>query len=232
MKGRPIAYSAEELAFLQEWRASSRRALHAAFVAAFGRPDVSLDQVTALCKRKGWWTGRDGRFDKGAVAWNKGKAMAFNSNSARTRFRKGQLPHNTKYLGHERLSKEGYVEISIAETNPHTGFERRHVLKHRWLWEQRHGPIPDGMCLKCHGDRANTDPSNWELVPRALLPRLNGRFGRDYDAAPAEVKPVIMAVARLAHAAQEARRPASGDEEVRGTDRGEERPTGQEESLP
>jgi hypothetical protein len=208
VKGRPIRYSAEELAFLEEWRGASRRSLHAAFVAAFGRPDVTRASITALCKRKGWLTGRDGRFEKGRVPANKGKKMPFNANSARTGFRKGQLPHNTKYAGHERVSKDGYVEISVAEINPHTGFARRYVLKHRWLWERKHGSVPDGMCLKClTADRTNIDPGNWELVPRALLPRLNGRFGRGYDAAPAEIRPVIMATARLEHAARQARSP-------------------------
>ena len=67
------------------------------------------------------------------------------------------------------------------------------------LWEQAHGPVPDGMALKCLGEKTNTDPANWVLVPRALLPRLNGRFGRGYDDAPAELKPAIMAVAKLEH---------------------------------
>jgi hypothetical protein len=32
--------------------------------------------------------------------------------------------------------------------------------------------IPEGMALKCKGDRRNTDPSNRELVPHGLLPRV------------------------------------------------------------
>lgn len=98
-------------------------------------------------------------------------------------------------------------EISVDERNPHTGFERRYVLKHRWLWEKKHGPVPDGMVLKSRdGDKRNTEPSNWELIPRALLPRLGGRYGRDYDHAPAELKPTIMAVAKLEQAALDARK--------------------------
>ena len=50
------------------------------------------------------------------------------------------------------------------------------------------GPVPDGHRLKClDGDKTNCDPSNWEAVPMALAPRLNGRFGRGYDTAPAEL---------------------------------------------
>ena len=203
MKGDWIKYSASEFAFLKTNSRLKRRDLHAAFVRVFGRRDVSLDHIKALCKRKGWLTGRTSCFERGHPPHNKGKKMPFNANSARTQFKKGQLPPNTKYAGHERLSREGYIEISVNETNPHTGFERRHVLKHKWLWERLHGAVPEGMCLKCKGERTNTDPSNWELVPRALLPRLSGRFGRNYDGAPNDLKPTIMAVAKLEHRLRE-----------------------------
>lgn len=207
MKGRPILYSEEEIAWLSDNRTLPVTDYHRAFCDKFGRTDVTASNVNALRKRKGWPTGRTGRFEPGQESWNKGKQMPFHPNSAATRFRKGNLPHNTQYLGHERVSQDGYVEISVAETNPHTGFERRYVLKHRHLWEQANGPVPEGMALKClDGDRTNTEPSNWKLVPRAMLPRLNGRFGRDYDQAPAELKPAIMATAELEHRARELRR--------------------------
>lgn len=207
MKGRAISYSAEELAWIEAHSAMPRRALHQAFVEKFGRDDVSQANLHALCKRNRWLTGRTGQFTPGQEAWNLGRKMPFHPNSARTRFKKGNRPHNTKYLGHERVSVDGYVEVSIDETNPHTGFERRYVLKHRYLWEQQNGPLSEGYALKClDGNKLNTDPSNWEAVPRALLPRLNGRFGRGYDAAPAELKPTIMATAKLEHRARALRR--------------------------
>lgn len=210
MKGCWIRYSAEDLAWIEARKSEPRRALHAAFVARFGRADVTLANFKSLCARKGWLTGRTGCFDAGHVPDNKGKKMPFNPNSARTQFKKGQRPHSTKYLGHERLTKDGYVEVSVAQTNPHTGFERRYVQKHRWEWEKANGPVPKGMCLKClDADKTNTDPANWELIPRAMLPRLNGRFGRDYDSAPPEVKPVIMTVAKLEHRAREAKKRAA-----------------------
>ena len=210
MKGRAILYSEEEIAWLSDNRTLPITEYHRAFCDRFGRTDVTASNVNALRKRKGWSTGRTGRFEPGQESWNKGKAMPFHPNSAATRFRKGNLPHNTHYLGHERVSQDGYVEISVAETNPYTGFERRYVLKHRHLWEQANGPVPEGMALKClDGDRTNTDPSNWKLVPRAMLPRLNGRFGREYDQAPAELKPAIMATAELEHRARQIRRSKS-----------------------
>lgn len=210
MKGRAIPYSADELAWIEAHKKLVRREAHAKFCRKFGRDDVPFEAYNALCKRKGWLTGRTGRFDPGHLPANKGKKMPYNENSARNHFKPGHLPHNTRYAGHERLSPEGYVEVSVEETNPHTGFERRYVQKHRWLWEKINGPVPEGHALKClDGNKQNTDPSNWEPIPRAMLPRLNGRFGRDYDHAPDELKPTIMAVAKLEHAAREARRKRS-----------------------
>lgn len=205
-KGRSTAYSKAELAFIRRRGKLPRRKLYAAFVAAFGRTDMSLTAFKATCKRYGVMTGRNGCFVKGAVPANKGKRMPYNPNSARTQFKKGQHPRNTKFAGHEYINSDGYVEISIEETNPHTGFERRYVHKHRLLWEKAHGPIPDDHVLKCKGDRSNPDPSNWELIPRAMLPRLNGRHTTAYDDAPTELKPTIMAVAKLEHQLREKRR--------------------------
>lgn len=211
MKGLRISYTTEELAWVKEHATDDRRAMHATFCSRFER-DVSLTNLNALCKRRGWLTGRTGHYPKGNVPANKGAKMPFNPNSARTQFKKGHLPHNTKHLGHERVSKDGYVEISIDEVNPHTGFERRYVHKHRYLWEKLNGPLPAGMCLKClDGDKTNTDPANWEAIPRALLPRLNGRFGRGYDTAPAELKPTILAVAKVEHQARTVRKTKEPD---------------------
>ncbi len=208
MKGRQIIYSGRELAFIERRCTMNRRELHAKFLAKFDRPDVSVIHLNALCKRKGWFTGRTGQIVKGSVPHNKGKQhpAGRSAGAARHHFKKGNLPHNTNYLGHERVSKDGYVEISVDEANPHTGFERRYVLKHRWLWGKQRGPIPEGMALKCKGDKTNCEPSNWELIPRALLPRLGGRFGRGYDAAPTELKPTIMAVVKIEHQIRERRR--------------------------
>lgn len=212
MKGRRIVYSAEELGFLEQHRTLPISDYHARFVAAFGRSDVAAAHLHALRKRKGWKTGRTGQFVKGQEPLNKGVPCApgrggNHPNARRTQFRKGQEPHNTRYLGHERVSKDGYVEISVDQPNPHTGYRRRYVLKHKWLWEQVNGPVPAGHVLKClDGDKLNTDPSNWEPIPRALLPRLAGgnRYHRKlpYDHAAPEVRPAIMAVAKLRHAAK------------------------------
>jgi hypothetical protein len=208
VKGHPISYSPEQLAWLEANRLMVISDYASAFAARFGRA-VSAHALHALRKRRGWKTGRTGCFPKGNEPFNKGKPHPTRGRAAETQFKKGRLPHNTKWLGHERVSKDGYVEISIAKTNPHTGYNRRYVLKHRYVWEQANGPLPKGTALKClDGNKQNCDPSNWEAVPRALLPRLAGgnRYRRvlAFDDAAPELRPTILAVAKLEHAARNA----------------------------
>lgn len=207
MKGSRVHYIAEELEWIEAHKDWPRRTLHTAFCFRFGRKDVPETSLTSLCKRKGWLTGRPGCFPKGYVPANKGQKMPFNPNSARTRFQKGQRPLNKFDVGHESVTRDGYVMICVDEPNPWTPATTRMVPKNRWLWEKANGPVPEGMRLKClDGNKSNTDPSNWEAIAMALAPRLNGRFGRGYDTAPAEIKPTIMAIAKLEHAAREARK--------------------------
>jgi hypothetical protein len=59
MKGQRIPYSDEELAFIEARQSMPRREIHAAFVTTFARGDVKVDDIKALCTRRGWSTGRE-----------------------------------------------------------------------------------------------------------------------------------------------------------------------------
>jgi hypothetical protein len=208
--GGHVRYSDAELEFVRLHSKLPRRALHEKFVEQFGRDEVSLSKITALCKRRGWLTGRSGCFPQGNVPANKGKRMAYHPNSARTQYkpgnRSGMAAKNYKPVGTERMTVDGYVERKIHDGMP---LQSRWRAVHLIRWEELHGALPEGYCLKClSGDKANTKPSNWKAIPRALLPWLNGKFGRDYNSAPDALKPVILATAELEHAAREA---AKGD---------------------
>ncbi|QIG80073.1 hypothetical protein [Stakelama tenebrarum] len=67
--------------------------------------------------------------------------------------------------------------------------------------------------INCTVETVRAIPDNWTMIPRAMLPRLNGRFGRNYDAAPTDLKPTILAIAELEHRAREARSPRSQSKE-------------------
>lgn len=172
------------------------------FRVAFGRDEVTAGQLKTLRKSSGWKTGRTGHFAKGVAPWSKGKKRPFNAGSARTQFKKGHPRSGKAYkpIGSERMHRSGYRTRKI-----HDGFpmQSRWKFIHLIEWEAVNGPVPEGMVLKCKGDRLDTDPANWELMPRGMLPRLNNRWGRNYDGAAEELKPTIMAVAKLEHRIRE-----------------------------
>jgi hypothetical protein len=219
MRGQGISYTAEEMAWLETNRMMVISDYHAAFVERFQRPEISALNLHGLRKRRGWKTGRTGCFVKGQTPMNKGKICppgvgGRHPNAQKTQFRKGQLPHNTQGAGHERIdSKDGYIIMIVDEVNPWTGAKTSPVHKHVHLWEQANGPVPEGHCLKClDGNKLNTDPSNWELIPRGLLPRLNGGKATRvmaYDSAPAELKPALLAIAKIDHTIKQKRKSAN-----------------------
>lgn len=210
MRGQPIRYKPEELAWIEARKDWPRAELHVAFCNFWNRSEVTKANIIALCKRKGWLTGRTGCFTKGQTPHNKGKPMPpeVRAKCLKTAFKPGNRPHTWRGAGHERIDeKDGYVVMIVDEVNPWTGAPTRPVLKHRYLWEQKNGPLPDGYCLKClDGDKTNTDPSNWEAIPRALLPRLNGRWKKGYDDYEPELRPTVLNIAKLEHRARSARK--------------------------
>ena len=210
MKGRAIVYSDEEMAWLEANRLLPISEYYARYLERFGRKDVSKVNVQSLRKRKGWKTGRTGRFVKGQTPINKGKKCApgvggRHPNARRTQFKKGErtgiAEKHYKPIGYERITQDGYRERKI---NDGPVFKDRWQLVQRIEWEKANGPIPEGYALKClDGDRLNCDPSNWEAIPRGVLARLNGgrmRKTLPYDSAPDELKPLVMASAKLKHA--------------------------------
>lgn len=202
MKGRAIRWSEAELKWVYEHREMARKEAYLAFCEKFGRTDISLSAYASLCKRKGWLTGRTGRYEKGSTPANKGKKMPYNPNSARTQFKKGHQGGKAqelyKPIGTERLTRDGYIERKIHDGLP---LQSRWRAVHLLNWEAINGPVPNGYCLKClDGNKQNTDPDNWKCISRAMLPKLAGKWSVGYDDAPEELKPAIMASAEIEQA--------------------------------
>lgn len=218
-KGRHRKFRKEEMAWLEANHLMPITEYHRGFIEAFPREDVHPQNLHALRKRMGWKTGRTGHFPKGNISHNKGKRCpdgvgGRHPNARKTQFKKGNVSHTYRGPGHERIdSKDGYIVMIVEETNPWTGAKTRPVHKHVYLWEQANGPVPEGHCLKClDGNKQNTDPSNWEAIPRGLLPRLNGgKASRTmaYNSAPAELKPAILTVAKIDHTIKQKRKSAT-----------------------
>lgn len=210
-KGKSRVFSQDEMAWLRANAALPIKDTGAAFRAAFPGRDITDAQVTAFRKNHGLRTGRTGRFVKGEKrADNPARKGHAPAGCEKGWFKKGGEPANRKPMGHERLGKDGYIEIKVDMPNPWTGHSTRYIHKHRWLWENANGPVPEGYALKClDGDRTNCDPSNWEAVKRGVLSRLNGgphKKRMAYDAAPDELKPTVMAIAKVQQAVHELRK--------------------------
>jgi len=214
-KGRAIAYSAEEMAWLEANRLMVISDYARAFAERFKRT-VDARNLHALRKRKGWKTGRTGCFQKGQEPPNKGKPCpegvgGRHPNARKTQFKKGgrtgKAQQNYQPIGTERITEDGYRERKVHDNLP---LQSRWQLVHRIEWEAANGPIPKDHCLKClSDDKGNCDPTNWTLIPRALLPRLAGgnRYRRvlAFDDAPPELKPTVLAIAKVEHAARKVR---------------------------
>ena len=79
-------------------------------------------------------------------------------NSSRTRFKAGHRPHNERDIGTECVHSDGYVYLRI---------ESGCVLKHRYVWEQANGEVPEGYVVAFRdGNRQNCDLSNLYLLSR------------------------------------------------------------------
>lgn len=187
-------YTAEELEFLRTgYREMSLKKLTAAFNKKFGT-GRSEKNIRSVLRNHRIQSGRTGQFTKGMKPWNTGTKGLTGKN--RTTFRKGCAPPNLKPLWSERVDrKDGYVWMKIPEKDPYTGFPTRYKLKHKYIWERENGPVPARhVVIFKDGDKRNFEPANLMLVSRALLLALN-QLG--YKDAPADVKPSILALARL-----------------------------------
>lgn len=169
-KGVAIKYTPEQLAFIEANCTLERKVLTEKVNSAFGT-QFSVDQIKALCTRKGWKTGRTGHFNKGEMPWNTGTKGVMKPNEGS--FKKGQVSWNHKPVGHERIcSKDGYVIIKTAEPNIYEH-------KHRVLWAQHNGPVPDNHVVVFKNmDRTDCRIDNLVLLSRSELVRYNQSFNK------------------------------------------------------
>ena len=187
-------YTEEQIQYLRDnYRDISVAEMAEKFNTEFGTY-FTVRQINTALKNRRICSGRLGQFQKGQISWNKGSKGLTGPN--RTSFKKGHLPHNTRHLWYERVGKrDGRVEISVPEKNPYTGYNRRFKAKHVWLWEQEHGPVPDGHVVAfADGNPANFDMENLVLLDRLELLRLNKHR---HKKAPEEVQPVLITLAKL-----------------------------------
>ena len=167
MKGSPIQYSETELAFIKSNCKLVISELFAAFSAEFNRDDVSAMNINCVRKRNGWLSGRTGRFEKGNIPHQNAGTKTAN----KTSFKKGRMPHSWHPIGHERLTKEGYLQRKITDTRC---TRKDYVEVHRMVYVENFGPIPRGhVVIFKDNDKTNIEPSNLLAVSRGELAIMN-----------------------------------------------------------
>ena len=168
------AWTEEEKAFMYEYvPGHTRKEIHEEFCLRF--EPRSFKSVVAFMKNNHIPNGLDTRFKKGCVSYNKGKKMSPEqyAKSAPTMFGKGHRPANTLPVGTELELSDGYTWVKIAEID-HAKKNINWRQKHRLIWEQNNGPVPDGCrIIFKDGDKQNFDINNLACVSLAELARLN-----------------------------------------------------------
>lgn len=160
-------------------------------------------QVKGFYHNHGLNSGLTGRFEKGHVSHNKGRKGWSAPGTEATRFRQGQLPHNTKPIGWER-TQDGYIYVKVRMRPSRQDCNDNFVPKHHLVWEAEHGPVPDGhVVIFLDGDRTNFALDNLALVSLQENQILNRRGLRSSDP---ELTEAGIAVSRVRAAAYEKKR--------------------------
>lgn len=118
-------------------------------------------QMKAYYKNRHISSGLTGYFNKGNVPQNKGQKGYHSPGCEKGWFLKGNIPINHKPVGSERVDVNGYTLIKTAEPNVWS-------LKHKIIWEEKNGKVPEGHVLTfLDGDKSNITLDNITLITMA-----------------------------------------------------------------
>ncbi len=136
--------------------------------------------------------GRKFLYQKGRIPENKGKKQVdymspeMIERTKATRFQKNSIPHNSRPVGFERLDKDGYIYLKVSG-------KRKLVLKHRYVWEQHNGSIPEGCNIQFKdGNKHNCEIDNLYMINRVDQIRNN-----TIQRYPSEIKRAIRNISKL-----------------------------------
>lgn len=140
---------------------------------------------------------KESMFKKGCKAWNKGQSQELwmthkgIKESLKTRFKKGNTPHNTKHdlAISLREEKDGYkyywIRLSLSKWD----------LLHRYIWRVHYGDIPPGYNIQFKDNNSlNVNIENLYMVNRSeqFVENING--GKKL---PFELKKTLALIFRL-----------------------------------
>lgn len=143
--------------------------------------DLSVNQIRAYKKNHGIRSGIDSRFQKNQPSLSKGKKQtdymtpeAIERTKA-TRFKKGNLPHNTLPIGSELIKSDGNLWVKVDD-QPKAGLYVNWRKKKEIVWEKHHGAIPEGKWVIClDGDPWNCDITNLALLTKGAVMIMHNR---------------------------------------------------------
>jgi hypothetical protein len=100
------------------------------------------------------------RIKKGNIPPNKGVKMdsATYEKAKRTFFKPGNIPHNTKYDGYERINIEGYTEVRV---------NGKFILKNRLIYQNTYGKIDSNtLIIFKDGNKQNFNIDNLQAITK------------------------------------------------------------------
>lgn len=114
---------------------------------------------------------RNRKKDQGITS---GQVSRTTEKSRATQFKSGNLPHNTKPIGYERLSRDGYIEVKVKMRPSNPKCNDNFVPKHKLVWEAANGPVPEDCVITFKdGNKQNIALENLACITRAQNAVLN-----------------------------------------------------------
>lgn len=106
---------------------------------------------------------KTGKFIKGMIPWNKNKKFPNSNIGGSTKFKKGNIPSNTKRDGliskrWHKGAKEYYIYIRISQG--------KWQLLQRYIWEKQYGKISDNHVVRFKNKNDDFSIDNLECISR------------------------------------------------------------------
>lgn len=159
-RGQITVMTPEQQAYFAEVNEGrTREEVYALMIERFGTSPTPK-QIRAYRRNHNMPCGVNTRYKPGQPGATKGLSMKkYHTDAVKARyFKKGQKPWNTVPVGTEVVASVGYVKVKVAEPNVWR-------WKHRMIWEEANGPVPEGMCLLfLNGDRTDVRLENLACV--------------------------------------------------------------------